>query len=487
MLLGFFVPEAMEEYAMQAKEFELTSLSLPSYTPTGVRARIQGSFKMDASKVKKKSVRDLGVFGTWLAKEVQSQESLVTVSLPEYGGVVLGTARIPSIRVNVRNGHKTPIDFLADLRPGDVDGIRKIADDWLSGRLGQLRVQGDADVKLKSGIFSLGKQTLSQSMVFAGDEIPEMPKFNITKLNVHESNSTKGMDADVSIRIENNYPIDLTVPPLAFDLLVNNCLPSEPYIMVAEANVQNLTIHPRQDVRVNVTGNVQKLPDALTGTCPGSTKSPLDALLGGYMHGEETIIYVRGAETPNSKTPKWMSELFSSVTVPVPFPGRSFDNLIRNFSLADVHFKLPEPFAEPDTPEAQPKISAMIKVTIDLPEEINFPIDVDGVRADADVFYKGKKMGRLDLHKWQHANSTRVAGHGKEKPILLVESAIKNAPLEITDDDAFTDVVQALLFGGKSVLLTIKAKVDIKLETPLGNLTVRQIPAGGVVPIKRQF
>jgi hypothetical protein len=170
MLLGFFVPEVMEEYAMQAKEFELKSVSLPDFTSTGARARIQGTFQMNANRVKRKSVRDLGVFGTWIAREVRTEESEVTVSLPEYGEIILGTATIPSIKVNIRNGQKTDIDFLANLLPGDHDGIRKIADDWISGRLGQLRIQGDANVRLRSGILSLGKTIISQSMVFGGSE-----------------------------------------------------------------------------------------------------------------------------------------------------------------------------------------------------------------------------------------------------------------------------------------------------------------------------
>jgi hypothetical protein len=168
MLLGFFVPEVMEEYAMQAKEFELKSVSLPDFTSTGAQARVQGTFQMNAGRVKRKSIRDLGVFGTWIAREVRTEESEVTVSLPEYGGIVLGTATLPSIKVSIRNGQKTDIDFLAHLVPGDHDGIRKIADDWISGRLGQLRVQGNADVKLRSGILSLGKTIISQSMVFGG-------------------------------------------------------------------------------------------------------------------------------------------------------------------------------------------------------------------------------------------------------------------------------------------------------------------------------
>jgi hypothetical protein len=168
MLLGFFIPEVMEEYAMQAKDFEITSISLPEFTAGGARARVQGIFQLDAGKVHKKHVRDLGVFGTWIAGAVESQESIVKVSLPEYGGIVLGTARVPPIVVNLRNGQKTEVDFLADLTPGDVSGIRKVADDWVSGRLGQLRVLGEAEVKIKSGILSLGTQAISQSLVFAG-------------------------------------------------------------------------------------------------------------------------------------------------------------------------------------------------------------------------------------------------------------------------------------------------------------------------------
>lgn len=153
---------------MQAKVFELKSISLPEFTAGGARARVQGIFKLDAERVHKKYVRDLGVFGTWIAGAVESKESTVKVSLPEYGGIVLGTAVVPPIVVNLRRGQTTELDFLADLTPGDVAGIRKVADDWVSGRLGQLRVLGEANVKIKSGIFNLGTQAISQSLVFAG-------------------------------------------------------------------------------------------------------------------------------------------------------------------------------------------------------------------------------------------------------------------------------------------------------------------------------
>lgn len=171
LCLGFAAPAIVEEYAQQAVVFEPTKLSIDSFTASGVRARVQGTFTLDASRVKKKSVADIGRVGTWIAKEVETGESNAKVYLPEYGNVLLGVAVIPPLKVNIRNQHVNEIDFLTDLKPGDVDGVRRIANDWLDGRLGSLRVQGTATVPLKSGIFSLGIQRISQSLLFEGQSL----------------------------------------------------------------------------------------------------------------------------------------------------------------------------------------------------------------------------------------------------------------------------------------------------------------------------
>ena len=166
--LGFAAPAVVERYAREALVFEPTNLSIESFTTTGVKARIQGTFTLDAARVRQKAVRDLGRAGTWIARVVESKESQVTVYLPEYDDILLGTAVVPPIVVDVRDGHITHIDFVTHLEPGDVDGIRRIANDWMNGRLGRLRVQGKAKVPLKSGLFSLGTQTISESLLFEG-------------------------------------------------------------------------------------------------------------------------------------------------------------------------------------------------------------------------------------------------------------------------------------------------------------------------------
>jgi hypothetical protein len=172
IILGaFFIPAAVEEYAKQALIIEPTSLSIADFTDTGVIARVQAQFRMDASRVENEHIRNIGRFGTWLAREVESEKSKVEVHLPEYGNILLGTAAVPSVLVDIRNGHSTAIDFLTALEPGNIEGIRQVANDWLEGRLDQIRVLGKAEVALKSGLFSLGTQTISESMVFEGQSL----------------------------------------------------------------------------------------------------------------------------------------------------------------------------------------------------------------------------------------------------------------------------------------------------------------------------
>ena len=511
LCLGFAAPEIVEEYAREAMVFEPTDLSIDLFTSTGVRARIRGDFTLDGARVHKKAVRDLGRAGTWIVRAVESKHSKVKVILPEYGNLLLGTADVPPIVVDIRDGHTTHLDFLSDLAAGDVDGIRRMANDWLEGRIGDLNVKGVAEVPLKSGIFGLGTQSIEETIIIKGEysdelilqpdnaeagangciigqDLPAIPKYNISKLNFHEvelPDGERGMAADVSLALSNEYPLRFTVPPLDFDILVQGCSTDHPYLRLADATTEEIQVQPKEDIEVQVGGFVQKLPETLLATCPQTRKSPLDALLGEYIRGEETTIYVRGSSSPSRNTPDWVTALIQGVTVPVPFSGKSFDNLIRNFSLADVHFKLPDPFANPDEPGASPRISATVKALVGLPKEMNFPIEVSRVRADADVFYHKKKLGHLDLKKWQKANTTMIEAHDDVEAGLAIDSIVKNAPLKITDNDLFADVVEDLIFGAKPVMLGVKADVDVETETTLGKFVVREIPAEGKVFVKR--
>lgn len=298
-------------------------------------------------------------------------------------------------------------------------------------------------------------------------------------------NAKKGMAADVSLKVKNRYPLTFTIPSLSFDILVQNCAPDLPPVNLANATTRPIDIKSRQDIKVDVGGIFQELPESLTTACPNTDKSPLDLLLGGYIRGDETTVYVRGSDSPSSDTPEWMAGLLKGVIVPVPFPGHTFDNLIRKFSLANVHFTLPNFFAEPGSPESRPRLSAVVKALVNLPQEMNFPVEVDKVRADAVIYYRKKKLGTLDLKNWQRANSTRVEADEEKPAGLAVDSIVENAPLNITDDDVFAEVLEALLLGTERVALGVRAQVDVETNSALGRFVVRDIPAEGKFYAKR--
>lgn len=484
---AFFAPAVVEEYAKQSLVIEPTSLSIDGFTTTGVTARIQAVFRMDASRVKNKHVRNIGRFGTWIAREVETKPSTVKVYLPEYGNILIGTAIVPRIAVDIRNGHGTAINFLTDLEPGDLEGIRRVANDWLDGRLDKVRVLGKADIGLKSGLIPLGTQTIAESLVFEGNDIPAIPEYNITRLNFREvpisTGGRRGMAADVSLSLVNSYPIMLTIPPLSFDILVSNCAAGvdEPYIRLADATTDIIHVEPHANIGVDVGGIVRELPQSLLQACPGSHKSPLDLLLRDYIHGNDTTIFVRGSSSPSPDTPEWISALMASVTVPVPFPGHTFDKLIKNFSLTDTKFKFPGIFSDPD---ANPTVSGNIVVVAGLPKEMNFGINVTRVRATSHVLYKNKQLGELNLKDWQPAKSNRIEIGDGENADLKVESKINEAPLEVTDDDVLQDILSQYFIGGP-IDLKIVALVDVEISTVLGKLVVKSLPAEGVVPVKR--
>jgi hypothetical protein len=320
-------------------------------------------------------------------------------------------------------------------------------------------------------------------------KLPALPAYNISRLNFRDipspGSDKKAVGADVTITSHNPYPIQLDIPELGFEILLPNCDTVDPYIAVAEAVSKPIAVKPREDVSANVHGIIGEIPDSLTRACPNSNSSPLDQFLQRYMNGEPPTVYVRGRKLIDSDTPDWIAEILSSITVPVPYPGHSFDSLIKDFSLSDVNFKLPDPMAEPDDPDADPKVSGTIQVLAALPKELNIDLNVSSLRATADVFYKKRKFGELNLRRWQKATSKKVEDAKSANTLLKIRSRVVDAPLTITDGDVFTDVVQKLIFGDKEVILDVKAAVDVRVETVLGRLVLKDVPTEGKIPVKR--
>lgn len=168
IVVAFFLPAAVEEYVKEAAVLEPTGLSLESITSNGVRARVQATFRLDGSRVRDENVRGAGRTATWMVRQLGTEETSISVYAPAYNNILLGTANVPPLAVDIVDGHSTTFDFVAELVPGDASVIRSIANDWLQGSLDLLKVQAKADIRLKSGIIPLGTHAVSESLTLEG-------------------------------------------------------------------------------------------------------------------------------------------------------------------------------------------------------------------------------------------------------------------------------------------------------------------------------
>lgn len=475
LIFGFATPSAIESYVREAVQFEADNLSVESFTNTGIRVRIQGTVWLDASKVHNKPTRDFGRFATYIAKEIDSGETDIQVYLPRYQDAYLGQAIIPPVKLNIRNRHYNWIDKVIDLEPGDPESIRKLTDDFMHKKLDTLAVRAVVNAPITSGLISL-KQTVTQVLILEPSRAGiEVPKPELKSLKVEEWNGgdgpghPSGLKAWAKLNVQNSYPIGLEVPPMTFDILLPGC--DDRYNLVATTTNDKVRIMPRKNVTVKATALMTKLPTSLTTACPGSNKSPLDTFIARYLKGQDATVYVQGGDqTP--ETPDWIGSILRETIVPIPLPARPFDDMIKNFSLTNVHFSLPE------DPHGQPVLSATVGVLVALPKDMNLDIDVRRVRADGVVFYEGEELGKLDLRKWQDASSRKVDGN------LLVKSEVVNAPLEITNEDVFVRVIQRMIFQHQGVSLSISAIVDVDATTALGTFVVSGIPGKGTIFVK---
>lgn len=312
-----------------------------------------------------------------------------------------------------------------------------------------------------------------------------MPEYEIEHLNfddvpVHDGKKM-GIGANVTITAFNEYPVGLSVPPMGFEVLVPDCDASKPFIVIGSARSLTIDVKPNENVTAQGTGLIRKIPDALIRTCPDSKLSPLDEFVEHYLKGENATVYIRGKKE-TSEVPDWLGDIFESVTVPITLPGQSFDDFIRNLTLTDVDFKFPSPFAGPNDPAGKPRVSGVVEVLAILPQGFNVDVSVDSLRSIGDLIYKGEKFGVLNLRKWTSAKSQKINDQGNED-LLKITSKVVDAPIDITNNGVFSDLMSEMLFGGDEILLDVHAKVDAKVGTVLGPLTLKQVPANGQIPV----
>ena len=171
IVVGFVVPPAVQNYVEKALVLEPTDLKLESLQSEGAQARIQANFRLDGSRVHDANSRRLGRLVTGVMRKLATKETQVQVSLPDFDNAILGTAVIPPLVVDIRDGQTNQMDFITDLNPGEAENIMIVVNRWLDGKLDHVKLTGTAAVQLQSGIFPLGTHDVRESVVFEGQSL----------------------------------------------------------------------------------------------------------------------------------------------------------------------------------------------------------------------------------------------------------------------------------------------------------------------------
>jgi len=169
LVVGFFFPSAAETYAQEAAILDISSLSVDSFTANGVRVRVQATAKIDAHRVRNWSVRILGRVGTAVVGSVRVDKFDLYVCLLDYGNALLGTAQVPGISIDIRNGHSNKLDFVANAKPGSLDTIRLLASDYMTGSLKAIRVVGEVEITVRKGLFHKNLGKITQGFTLTGE------------------------------------------------------------------------------------------------------------------------------------------------------------------------------------------------------------------------------------------------------------------------------------------------------------------------------
>lgn len=478
----FFAPTAAEQYTQQATVLDISSLSIHSFTEKGLKVKARGTVNVDASRVKNAGVRLLGRIGARIVGKVYVQPFEMRARLPDYQNALLGIADMPAIIIDIRNGHSTVLDLVCKTEPGSLDAIRLLANDFVSGNLHRVKVLGEIDIRIKTGLITLGPQRIAQEFIFK--DIPGLPKYKIDHFNVEETHidNKSVVVANVTVVVQNPYPVGFEAPPLGFVAYLPGCEAGS-LLQLAAARSSTISIKPNRNINIDISATIQALSTNLTTICSDSQLSPLDVFLGNYLHGGDSTVYVSGdGANPFNKSPQWLVEFLHSVNLPVPLPGRNFDNVIRSFGLSHVNFKMPGGSGDPD--DIFPQLSATVEIMIALPEDMNMPINIVRLKATSKISYQGKEFGMLDVKDWIPARSKRIL----KENLLRVEGDLKDAPINITDYDVFQRVARKIFSGGgKGMVLGIDGNADADIVIGLGQFAIQKIPAHGNITLDGLF
>jgi len=190
IILSFVLPDALEQYALQAAQFypsgvvvlppesahalgplgSKASASDDPKTAGSLRLRVTGNFSLDSSRVKQPFIRAIGRFATALGHRAETGATVANITLPDYDGDnIVASATVAPIRLDIRSGRMNQVEALVDVAPPvNADVIKDLLQDVIQHGVRRATVGALVSTSIKSGVFSLGRVSFSHILLLTG-------------------------------------------------------------------------------------------------------------------------------------------------------------------------------------------------------------------------------------------------------------------------------------------------------------------------------
>uniref|UniRef100_A0A060T1I5 ARAD1C16764p n=1 Tax=Blastobotrys adeninivorans TaxID=409370 RepID=A0A060T1I5_BLAAD len=513
MFYSMRVDELQHELQM-VPTVQLSQLALEDMNDKGVLLRVQGTYELDYSVISGTFRRLIVRTGAKVMHsftvncsdmDVYLYDMSPSQSLESTGlGDEVVSASFPPVRVivgkeNVPNTFNTVVT-LSDF--GDSDTMTAIVNKILF-TTEPVTFRSVGSIVINKGLLSLGPYPVTYDETISSgdggdnngddddndgekdgpnDPSRARPEFDVTVGNVSmlPGSESNGMDVstDVHVDVKDAGPLagfQASIPSLNWELMVAGC-DEDKVITVSDGGTAPFEIDfsssgPRR-LDVTVQSGIDQLPPDLITPCAGSNKSPLDKFVGNYLAGADNFVTIRGSKHQDAGLPSWLSSLLRGLSYSFAFAGKQEgDNLINKIEFNGFKVDL---FGHGWS--RTPRVSAVVTITLNTPEGLTIDRGVDlraiKVKGDVALFEveNRQKFAYLQLPDWTDCNTTINDDNN-----YVVQFGIDSVPIQVVNEGVFGSVVRQLMFEG-SVPVWVEALVDSMLSTPLGQVTLTDIP-----------
>ena len=307
---------------------------------------------------------------------------------------------------------------------------------------------------------------------------PQLPDFTVNQLDIVD-HPGQGTAMTTSVDFVNPYRLTLDVPSMAWKVMVPGCN-SVDLIRVTDVETGPISLQAGSNVTLVISSLISSLPQELVDPCGDEAPSPLEALFQALLTSmPNASIFISGSHQTSS-LPKWLPDILSSLTIPVPLPSvdTNATDLISSIRCSEMKITFPSPWAPPGTPNAQPKVSGVIEAVIRPPKEAkDVDLNVTAVRADIYLSDAGDKFGRVLVPEWSPTST-------EHKEFIHVIARVAEVPIEVLDPAAFQRVMSKVFRGGGTVEIGVEGTVDSQVSVLIGHFAIRGIPVKGIVDVE---